>query len=87
MQVYNEDEIINVGTGQDITIKELAFMIKAEVGFDGDIIFDSSKPDGTPRKLLSIDRLLSFGWKPKTVLKDGIKKTVEWCKQTNIFSE
>jgi len=70
-------EIINVGTGEDITIKELAEMIKNIVGFNGEIIFDPSKPDGTPRKLLDIGRIKELGWRPKTSLQEGLKKTYQ----------
>jgi len=71
-------EIINVGTGEDITIKELAEMIKNIVGFNGEIIFDPSKPDGTPRKLLDIGRIKELGWRPKTTLEDGLRATYEY---------
>ena len=70
-------EIVNVGTGEDITIKELAEMTKSIVGFNGEIIFDPSKPDGTPRKLLDIGRIKELGWRPKTSLQEGLKKTYQ----------
>ncbi len=76
-------EFINVGVGEDITIKELAEMIKDIVQFKGEIIFDTSKPDGTPRKLLDISKIKTLGWMPQTSLKEGITKTYEWYK--NIF--
>ena len=69
---------INVGTGQDVTIRELAEMVCEVVGFEGELQFDSSKPDGTPRKLLEVSRLTSLGWKASTGLKDGLAKTYEW---------
>ena len=69
---------INVGTGQDVTIRELAEMVCEVVGFKGELQFDSSKPDGTPRKLLEVSRLTSLGWKASTGLKDGLAKTYEW---------
>jgi len=78
MKNYNSPEIINVGTGKDITIKDLCSLIKDIVGFNGDIKFDTSKPDGTPKKQLDISRLLDLGWKPKTSLRDGIKQTYDW---------
>jgi len=78
MNNYNKSEIVNIGTGRDITIKELAEMIKGIVGFGGEIIWDRTKPDGTPRKLLDVTRLESLGWKAKTSLRDGIAKTYEW---------
>ncbi|HOJ64273.1 MAG TPA: GDP-L-fucose synthase [Spirochaetota bacterium] len=78
MNNYNENIHINVGTGEDISIKDLAFLIKEVVGFNGQITFDTSKPDGTPRKLLDVSRINKLGWKAKTSLKDGIKLTYEW---------
>ena len=69
---------INVGTGEDLTIGELAQLIADVVGFKGRIVYDSSKPDGTPRKLMDVSRINSLGWKYKTSLKEGIEKTYEW---------
>ena len=69
---------INIGTGKDITIKELAWLIKDEVGFNGKISFDISKPDGTLRKLIDVSRLSNMGWKYKIGLKEGLKKTYSW---------
>lgn len=83
MNNYNNPEIINVGTGEDISIKELAYIIQKIVKFEGRIIWDNNKPDGTPRKLLDISRLHRLGWKYKTNLLDGIKKTYEWYKQNS----
>jgi GDP-L-fucose synthase len=71
-------EIVNVGTGEDITIKELAEMIKNIVGFNGEIVFDPSKPDGTPRKLLDIGRIKELGWRPKTTLEEGLRATYQY---------
>lgn len=68
------DGLFNVGTGQDVTIRELAETVMGVVGFEGEIVFDSSKPDGTPRKLLNVDRLRVLGWQSKTSLLDGITK-------------
>lgn len=73
MQNYNEDLFVNVGTGEDVSIKDLALMIKDIVGFDGELTFDLSKPDGTPRKLMDVSRLNNMGWKHKINLKQGIK--------------
>jgi GDP-L-fucose synthase len=70
-------EIINIGIGKDITIKELAEMIKSTVGFEGKLKWDTSKPDGTPQKLLDVSRLNALGWKPRYSLKEGILKTYE----------
>lgn len=69
---------LNVGTGEDLTISELADTIKKIVGFEGIIIYDSTKPDGTPRKLMDVSRINNLGWKHKTNLEEGIKKTYEW---------
>ncbi|GAB4129356.1 MAG: GDP-L-fucose synthase [Raineya sp.] len=77
MQNYNSPEIINVGVGEDISIKELAELIKDIVGFQGDLVFDSSKPDGTPRKLLDVSKLHSLGWKHKINLKEGIEQVLQ----------
>ncbi|WNZ27437.1 GDP-L-fucose synthase [Leptolyngbya sp. NK1-12] len=78
MQHYNSAGFINVGTGEEISIKELALTIKAVVGYSGEIKFDPSKPDGTPRKLLDTSKINSLGWRAKTSLKEGIEKTYEW---------
>jgi len=75
MQNYNDVEFINVGTGQDISISDLAITIKDIVGYSGKLEFNSEKPDGTPRKLLDVSKLNNLGWKAKTSLLDGIKKT------------
>lgn len=80
MRDYNDPDIINVGTGEDITIKELSNVISGIVGYPGETIWDTSKPNGTPRKLLDVSKIKSLGWKPKISLKDGIKKTYEWYK-------
>lgn len=71
---YNDSEIVNIGTGQDVTIAELAVVIKNIVGFEGDIYFNTDMPDGTPRKLLDVSKLSSLGWTYKTSLKEGIQK-------------
>lgn len=68
---------VNAGCGEDQTIKELAGMVKQIVGFEGDIIWDETKPDGTPRKLLDVTRLFDMGWKPSVTLGSGIKRVVE----------
>jgi GDP-L-fucose synthase len=72
---YNDSEIVNIGTGQDVTIAELAVGIKNIVGFEGDIYFNTEMPDGTPRKLLDVSKLKELGWSYKTNLKEGIEKT------------
>jgi GDP-L-fucose synthase len=73
---YNEKGLVNIGCGTDVSIKELAELIVAEVGFEGQIIFDSSKPDGTPRKLMDVSKIVNLGWNYKISLKQGIKKTI-----------
>jgi GDP-L-fucose synthase len=72
MQNYNEPHLINIGTGHDLTIKDLALLIAAVLGFDGELLFDATKPDGTPRKLMDVSKLHSLGWKHKIELKEGI---------------
>ncbi len=72
MQNYNEPGLVNIGVGEDISIKDLALLVKKTVGFTGELKFDSSKPDGTPRKLMDVSKLHSFGWKHKTNLAEGI---------------
>lgn len=75
---YEENEIINIGVGEDLSISELASIIAKTVGFYGNIRFDPSKPDGTPRKLLDVSQLNALGWKAKISLKEGIKETYKW---------
>lgn len=77
MQHYNEKELINIGAGEDVTIAELAALIKNIVGFEGDIVYDGTKPDGTPRKLLDVSKLHALGWKHTTSLEAGIKMAYE----------
>ncbi len=72
MQEYNEEQLVNVGTGEDVSIKELAMLIKDIVGFEGELRFDTSKPDGTPRKLMDVTKLHNFGWHHKIDLREGI---------------
>ena len=74
MENYSQKETINIGFGTDLTIKELAETVKEVVGFEGDLIFDTSKPDGTPRKLMSSERINDLGWKAQISLREGIKK-------------
>ena len=78
MQNYDEEGHINVGTGEDVTIKELAETIADVVGFTGGFEWDTDKPNGTPRKVMNVDRIKSLGWQPKLSLKEGIKQTYEW---------
>lgn len=78
MNDYEDSEIINIGTGVDISIKELGEIIKDVVGFKGIVEYDTSKPDGTPRKLLDVSKLLKLGWKAKYSLTEGMGKTYQW---------
>ncbi len=83
MQNYNDSSIINVGTGEDVTIKELAEKIKEVVRYEGEIVWDTTKPDGTPRKLLDVSKIHSLGWKHKIALNKGIDSTYEWFKNNS----
>jgi GDP-L-fucose synthase len=78
LEKYDSPEIINVGCGEDISIRELADLICDVVGFDGELAWDATKPDGTPRKLLDVTKLCALGWKPAITLRDGIARTYEW---------
>lgn len=77
MQNYDEKGFVNIGAGEDISIKNLALLIKDLVGFEGDLVFNTTKPDGTPRKLMDVSKLHSLGWKHKITLEEGLKKTYE----------
>lgn len=77
MENYNEAELVNIGTGEDISIKDLALLIKDIVGFEGELRFDTSKPDGTPRKLMDVSKLHSYGWKHQIGLREGIASVYE----------
>ena len=81
MDKYDDSKQINVGSGHEVSIKDLATMISAVVGFSGEIIWDSSKPDGTPRKVLDSSKIIKLGWKPLISLDQGIASTVEWYLQ------
>ena len=78
LEKYDSPDIVNVGYGEDISIRELAELICEVVGFDGDLAWDRSKPDGTPRKLLDVSKLRALGWKPAISLRDGIARTYQW---------
>ncbi|HEY2568262.1 MAG TPA: GDP-L-fucose synthase [Candidatus Udaeobacter sp.] len=78
LEKYDSPEIINIGCGEDISIRELAELICDTVGFDGDLAWDTTKPDGTPRKLLNVSKLRVLGWKPSISLREGITRTYEW---------
>ena len=77
MKTYSSAELINIGTGEDITIAEFAHVVAGVVGYHGEITFDTSRPDGTPRKLLDVSRLTKLGWRAQTSLEDGVKRAYE----------
>jgi GDP-L-fucose synthase len=81
MQNYSHADIVNIGTGEDIAIKDLALLVKEILGFKGDLVFNTDKPDGTPRKLMNVNKLTQLGWKYKVSLKEGITKVYEEVKQ------
>ena len=83
MENYNGIETVNIGTGEDVSIKELAETIMKIVGFEGSLIFDASKPDGAPRKLLDVSKINNLGWKHQTSLENGIQKTLNWIQKNN----
>jgi GDP-L-fucose synthase len=87
MNQYDGSDIINIGTGKDLTIAQLAQVIKETVGYQGAIVFDASKPDGTPRKLLSVEKLSALGWHAATSLEQGLGQTMAWCKKEALFTE
>ena len=84
LEKYHSPEIINVGCGEDISIRELAELICDVVGFDGELAWDTTKPDGTPRKLLDVTKLRALGWKPAIPLRDGIARTYEWFRANSV---
>jgi len=87
MEHYNEAGFVNIGTGTDISIRDLALLIKDVVGYEGEIKQDTSKPDGTPRKLMDVSRLHSLGWKASIPLEEGIRKVYEEVKEFNWNAE
>lgn len=85
LENYNDHETINIGTGQDTTIAELAQIIKEVAGYSGALRFDASKPDGTPRKVLDVSKIKALGWSPSIDLHSGLKTTYDWCVANRIF--
>ncbi|MCX7959532.1 MAG: NAD-dependent epimerase/dehydratase family protein [Deltaproteobacteria bacterium] len=87
MERYNASDVepfINIGSGTDVTIRELAYLIAELSGFEGKIEFDTTKPDGTPQKLLDVSRMSRLGWSYKISLRDGLEKTIRWfCENKN----
>jgi GDP-L-fucose synthase len=78
---YEDEKIVNVGWGEDVTIRELAELVMSAIGYRGTLKFDPSKPDGTPRKLLDVSRMNGLGWRPRIPLRAGIESTYGWFKQ------
>jgi GDP-L-fucose synthase len=78
LHCYDAEPIVNIGWGEDVTIRELAELIVGVIGYSGELIFDASKPDGTPRKLLDVSRLNELGWRPRIPLRQGIEQTYAW---------
>lgn len=85
MNYYEGTSIVNIGSGKDLSIRELVMLIKDIIGYEGEIVWKSSQPDGTPRKLLNIDVLTSMGWAPQISLQDGLRETIQWCRENRIF--
>lgn len=81
LKTYDDERIVNVGWGKDVTIRELAELVMSVTSYRGDLVFDSSKPDGTPRKLLDVSRLNSLGWRPRIPLREGIERTYAWFQE------
>jgi GDP-L-fucose synthase len=78
LQTYDEESILNIGWGEDVTIRELAELIVSVIDYRGELAFDTSKPDGVPRKLLDVERLRALGWRPKIPLRLGVEQTYRW---------
>ena len=86
MESYDQPEFLNVGTGEDVTIRELAYTMAKVVGFKGEVLFDSSKPDGTPRKVLDVAKIKSLGWEPQISLEVGLRLAYEWALKADAFT-
>lgn len=86
MNTYEENSIVNIGSGIDLSIRDLVTLIKNIIDYEGEIVWNSSQPDGTPRKLLNIDRIIAMGWQPRIELADGLRSTVAWCYENGIFN-
>jgi GDP-L-fucose synthase len=87
LENYDSTEIVNVGSGEDVTIRQLAELICDVVGFGGELVFDSTKPDGTPRKLLDVSKINALGWSPQIPLREGIAQTYQWYLQNSAKRE
>ncbi len=86
LERWNDPMWINIGSGTEVTIRELAHLIKQTVGFPGDVQFDASYPDGTPRKIMNSDRMRSLGWRPRITLEEGLKTAYDWALATGAFT-
>jgi GDP-L-fucose synthase len=86
MNSYDGQSIVNIGSGTDLSIRDLVILIKDLIGYTGEIVWNSSRPDGTPRKLLNINKLIDMGWKPRISLADGLQQTINWCYKNKIFN-
>ena len=86
-QNYDSSMHLNVGTGQELTIKDLAILVASQSGFKGEILWDTSRPDGTPRKILEVSKIKALGWKPTITLSDGIESTIAWYKSARANGE
>ena len=84
---YDSSLHLNVGTGEDLSIRELASVVAKSAGFKGEIEWDSSKPDGTPRKVLDVSRIKALGWKPTITLEEGVASTIAWYKAASARGE
>jgi GDP-L-fucose synthase len=82
MKTWSDEEPVNIGTGNDVTIAELARIIAEIIGFTGRFVYDSSKPDGAPRKLLDVSKLTALGWRPSINLETGIRQTYDWYRNS-----
>lgn len=82
LENYEDKQYLNVGTGEDISIKDLAYMLKEIIGYQGALVFDDTKPDGMPKKLLDVSRIRQLGWHHEVSLTDGLKRTIEWYQST-----
>ena len=78
LENYDDKQFLNIGTGEDVSIKELAVMLKELIGYEGELVFDATKPDGMPKKLLDVDRLHTTGWRHSIQLEDGLQRTYQW---------
>lgn len=78
MRRWERPDIINVGVGEDVSIAELADLVRSVVGYEGDVVYDITRPDGTPRKLLDVSRITQLGWQARTPLREGVEATYRW---------